>query len=182
MSYEISYRRQVFVMPAAEAGRWDDLLFMVEECGSNNCWEIGNRRRARDWYCLATGSESECMAEAARAAAACCGGSLTLSGRSRIRPEAYIRAWRKAVAEAEPARECARYGFSLGLTTRLRDGDSERENARKLLDRQSDIRPQRSEDGGTVWRFDIRNPEHVRLWMKTGSGARGADVEVSGPA
>ena len=33
MSYEISYRRQAFTMGATEAGHYENLLFLIEECG-----------------------------------------------------------------------------------------------------------------------------------------------------
>lgn len=122
MSYEISYRRQAFRMPAAQAGNYDDVVFLVEEMGSNNCWEIGNRRRARSWQCTAAGSEWECLADITHCAAACCGGSLVLYGRRRITPEAYIRAWRRGIAAAAPIEEAPRMGFHIALFARICQG------------------------------------------------------------
>lgn len=37
MGYDISYRRQAFRMPAAQAGHYGDIMFLLEEAGSSNC-------------------------------------------------------------------------------------------------------------------------------------------------
>ena len=189
MSYEISYRRQAFVMSAAQAGHYDDLLFLVEETGSNNCWEFDNRRRARSWGCLASGAAYECLAEATRLAAACCGGSLVLYGRRPTTPEAYIRAWRKTIAEAEPIQAAPRKGFSLGLFTRMTDleAETERKYAFEQLGGQTAIKSRREQNTRsgqpvTEWRFDLHVPEQVKLWYETRTRGRGwYSVDVNGP-
>lgn len=189
MSYEISYRRQAFVMPATRAGHYEDLLFLLEECGSNNCWEIDNHRRARSWCCAAAGVEYECLAEITRVAADCCGGSLVLCGRRPTTPEAYIRAWRKEIAGAAPIQDAPRMGFSLGLFTRISDAEAEtdRKYAFEQLRRQSAITPRGDTNSlsgrpYTEWRFDLRLPEQVKLWGETRTGGRGwHSVDVNGP-
>ena len=189
MSYEISYRRQAFRMPAAHAVHHDDILFLVEEAGSNNCYEIDNRRRSRSWDCLAAGSGYECLAEITCCAAACCGGSLILCGRRHTTPEAYIRAWRRTIAAAVPFEEARRVGFHLRLFTRISDADAkaDRKYAFDRLNGQTAIAPQRGKDefsGAeyTEWRFDATFPEQVKLWLETRSGGRGFhSVDASGP-
>ena len=189
MSYEISYRRQAFVMPAARAGHYDDLVFLVEEMGSNNCWEIGNRRRARSWECVAAGPEWDCLAEVTRCAAACCGGSLCLYGRRRTKPESYIRAWRKALAEAAPVLDANRLGFRLQLLRRITQAEAADgcKYAFDQLSKQTLVTPGQYTDAyndktAMEWRFDLAVPEQVKLWLDTrGSGRAWRTVEASGP-
>jgi hypothetical protein len=189
MSYDISYRRQAFRLPSTQAGHYDDVVFLVEEAGSNNCIELNSRRRARSWECLAAGSSWECLAEATRCAAACCGGSLCLYGHRDTSPETYIRAWRKAIAAAVAFSDAPRHGFHLTLFTRI--PDTEAKDARKYafeqLTSQTSIAPHRGTDayrGGdyTEWRFDVTVPEQVKLWLETRPSGRGfKSVETYGP-
>jgi len=185
MSYDISYRRQAFRMTAAQAGHYDDLVFLIEEAGSSNCWELCSRRRARSWMCLAAGALWECLAEVTRSAAACCGGSLVLYGRRRTAPEAYIRAWRRAAANAAPIEEAGRLGFRIALFTRISEQDAVdgRKYAFDKLTSQSLVVPGRHTDpqGKTSmeWRFDILVPEQVKLWLETRNTGR--SVEADGP-
>jgi hypothetical protein len=186
VSYEISYRRQALRMQGVRAGQREDLLFLLEEQGSNNCWEIGNRRRARSWECVAAGAEYECMGAVTERASACCGGSLVLYGRRRITPEQYIRAWRKAVAVAVPLDDAGRMGFRLQLFTRMTE--EEARNGRKyafdLLSKQTLVAVGQYTDpynGKTAmeWRFSASVPEQVKLWLETREGGRGwRSVEV----
>ena len=189
MSYEISYRRQAFRLSAAQTGHYDDLFFLVEECGSNNCYENGNRRRARSWACLAAGAEYECLAEATRCAASCCGGSLRLYGRRHITPEAYIRAWRNAIAQARPFEEAVRMGFRMQLFSRISDADAKdgRKYAFERMSGQTLVQAHRGKDefNGqeyTEWRFSAAVPEHVKLWLETRANGRGFhSVDADGP-
>lgn len=184
MSYEISYRRQAFVMPAATFSHWDDLWLLAEQIGSNNCWELDNRRRARSWQCRAAGAQYEVMAQAVETAAACCGGSLVLAGRRRCEPESYIRAWRRAVAEAADLSEARRLGFAVGLFVRIDPGNAERRHAFETLAKQSMVEPVKQENSEVLtWRFNPGDPDQVRLWAETrsrGPGFRCADID--GPA
>jgi hypothetical protein len=189
MSYEISYRRQAFKMTAAQAGHYDDVVFLVEEMGSNNCWEIGNRRRARSWECVTTGAEYECMGAVTERASACCGGSLVLYGRRRIEPEVYIRAWRRVIAAAAQINEAPRMGFSIHLFTRMTEEDARngRKYAFDLLSKQTVVPVGQHTDpynGKTAmeWRFSINVPEQVKLWLETRSHGRGwHSVDANGP-
>ena len=187
MSYEISYRRQAFRMPAVQAGHYEDMFFLVEEMGSNNCWEIGNRRRARDWQCSAAGAEWECLAAITRIAAACCGGSLVLYGRRRTSPEQYIRAWRRALAAAVPFDEAHKLGFGLQLFASMSEAEAAggRKHAFECLHAQSQVAAKRHErDGGAgwEWQFNAAVPEQVKLWRDTRESGRGwRSVEVRGP-
>ncbi len=190
MSYEISYRRQAFVMPLARTGgHYEEVFFLVEEGGSNNCWEVGNRRRSRGWYCLAAGGRWECLAEATHCAAYSCGGSLVLYGRRNTEPEAYIRAWRKAIAKVVPFDEAGLMGFSLRLFTRLTEEEAAdgRKYAFDTLSKQTLVPVGQYTgpyNGKTAmeWRFDSSVPEQVKLWLETRPGGRGFhSVEVTGP-
>ena len=185
MSYEISYRRRAFRMSAAEAGDYEELLFLVEEAGSNNCWELGNRRRARDWGCAAVGHQWQCLAQITRTAAACCGGMLALYGRRRSSPEGYIRAWRRAIREAEPFHQAPAAGFGLRLFARITEQEAGegRKHAFDRLSGQTLVRPQRSVRAGAwEWRFDAAVPEQVKLWLDaTDTNRAHYGVEVRGP-
>ncbi len=187
MSYEISYRRRAFRMSAAEAGHYEELLFLVEEAGSSNCWELGNRRRARDWHCAAVGPAWECLAHITRTAAACCGGMMVLYGRRRTTPEGYIRAWRRAIAEAEPFQQACSLGFGLRLFTRTTEAEAKdgRKHAFDRLLAQTLVAPRQlvtTGDGAWEWRFDAAVPEQVKLWLDTTNTGRARyGVEVLGP-
>jgi hypothetical protein len=188
MSYEISYRRQAFVLPTGATGHYDDLFFLLEETGSNNCYDPDSKRRARNWCCTAAGAKWECLAEVTRMAAACCGGSLVLYGRRGTAPEQYIRAWRKAMAAGVPLAEAPRQGFCLQLFTRIPDMDKAKSQyALDHLTDQTWVPPHRDSDpfngqGYTEWRFDARKPDQVKLWLETRPSGRGFhSVEVYGP-
>lgn len=189
MSYEISYRRQAFSMPAAQAGHYDDLVFLVEERGSNNCWEIGNRRRARSWDCVAVGAQWECLTDVTQMAAACCGGSLCLYGRRGTTPEAYIRAWRQTIAAVVPFQDAPRLGFYLQLFTRITDLDAQadRKHAMEQLQAQTTLTARRGRDEFNdreyaEWRFSAQVPEQVKLWLETRARGRGwHSVDADGP-
>lgn len=187
MSYEISYRRRAFRMTAAEAAHYEETTFLVEEIGSNNCWELGNRRRARSWQCTAVGAEWECLGEVTRMAAACCGGGLVLYGRRRSTPEQYLRAWRKSLSEAIPLDQAPATGFHVHLFTRI--SETEANNGRRYAYDQLNAHPlvNRTEtetDDVKVWewRFDTTEPEQVKLWRETrGTGHAHRCVDAWGP-
>ena len=189
MSYDISYRRRAFVMTAAQAGHYDDVLFLVEEAGSNNCYEIGNRRRSRDWSCLATGARWECLSEVTRCAASCCGGSLVLYGHRDTAPETYIRTWRKTMAAAVPFGNAFHAGFHLQIFTRIPDATAQGDcrHAFERLNAQTVVAPRRGKNEWngteyTEWCFSAAMPVQVKLWLETRDGGRGfKSVEVSGP-
>ena len=190
MSYEISYRQRAFVIPMARTGgHYDDVFFLVEEVGSNNCIELDSRRRVRNWVCLAAGGRSDCLAEITRCAASCCGGSLQFYGRRDTSPESYIRAWRKALAAALPFDEAPRNGFYLQLFTRISDTDAQeaRRYAFKQASAQTLVAPKRGKDrftdaDYTEWRFNAAVPEQVKLWLETRTGGRGFfSVDAAGP-
>jgi len=189
MSYEISYRRKAFVLPAARAGYWEDIHFLLEEAGSNNCYEFDSNRRARSWECRAAGAPYQCMQEVVTTAAACCGGSLVLGGRRGTTPEGYIRAWRTAVAEAETLnRENLRgYGIELYIAISDSEAEGDRRYAFETLSKLQEPAGQRRHNAlrgtsVTEWRFDLWNPDHVRLWIDNRPGGRGwHSVRASGP-
>lgn len=190
MSYEISYRRQAFVLPAAKAGYWDDICFLLEEGGSNNCYECDSNRRSRNWECLAAGAQYHCMHEVVTTAAACCGGSLVLNGRRGTKPEAYIRAWRNAISEALPLTSENLRGFGIELYVAIGDREAEgnRRYAFETLSKLGAPVPRRYHNAlrdtdVTEWRFDLWNPEQVRLWLDNRPGGRGwHSVRANGPA
>lgn len=189
MSYEISYRRQAFRMTAAQAGHYDDVVFLVEEMGSNNCWEIGNRRRARSWGCVATGAEYECLATVTERASACCGGSLVLYGNRHTEPEQYIRAWRQTLKSALPFEDARRLGYSLQLFTRMTEEDAKngRKYAFEQLSQQTLVPMGQHTDPynqktAMEWRFNALVPEQVKLWLETKVRSRAwYSVDANGP-
>jgi hypothetical protein len=189
MSYEISYRRQAFVIRKEQALYYDDLFFLLEETGSNNCWEIGNRRRARSWVCLAADSEWECMTEVTQCAASCCGGALHLYGSRRTSPEQYIRAWRKAIANCAPFEDAQRLGYNMRLFVHISMSTdaSERKYALERIMAQKVVPMVKCTDTYTgkefmEWCFDAAAPEQLKIWLDTREGGRGFNsVEVTGP-
>ena len=176
MSYDISYRRRAIIMTAAQAGNYDDVLFLIEEAGSSNCYEIGNKRRARDWSCLAAGGRSDCLANVTRCAASCCGGSLVLYGCRDTSPESYIR-------------DASHNGSYLQLFVRMTETEAanDRKYAFELLSKQTLVPVGQHTDpyNGKIameWRFSALVPEQVKLWLETRSGGRGFhSVGVCGP-
>jgi hypothetical protein len=189
VSYDISYRRQAFVLQAKQAGTYENLFFLLEEARSNNCYEHNNRRRSRSWSCLAAGADWECLAEVTRCAASCCGGSLVIEGRRRTEPETYIRVWRKVIAAAAPLEDAGRMGFSLEPFTRitLEEARGNRQYAFEALSKQMLVLQKEYTDpyNGTKameWRFSTSVPEQVKLWLDTRVRGRGfKSVEADGP-
>jgi len=170
MSYEISYRRQAFILPAARAGYYDDICFLIEETGSNNCYEIDNTRRIRDWGCLAAGPVHDCLGAVTRTAASCCSGCLSLNGRRDTTPESYIKEWRRALADAPELTRDNLRGFNLELYVVISAAETvgDRRYAFEALQAQTDVEPLDGHDpdtGRTEWRFNLWDPEQVRLWL-----------------
>jgi len=189
MSYEISYRRKAFVLPGARANYWDDIYFLLEEAGSNNCYESGTNRRARSWECLTAGAQYHCLQAVVTTAAACCGGSLVLNGRKGTQPEAYIRAWRQAMESAAPVSPENLRGYRIELYIAFSDAEArgDRRYAFETLGQQQLSAGQRRHNvlqgiEVTEWRFDLWNPAHVRLWIDNRPDGRGwHSVRASGP-
>jgi hypothetical protein len=178
MSYDISYRRRVFKMTAAQAGHYDDVFFLLEEAGSNNLYECDNRRRVRRWECLATGAYWQCLSAVTICAAACCGGSLCLNGRRDTTPESYIRAWRKALAAAVAYTDAINHGFQLRLYVRISDAEAldSRRRDFETLSAQALVPAHRCQDRSdaecTEWYFDAV-PDQIKLWLATKTNGRG---------
>lgn len=187
MSYEISYRRKAIRLTPIQSGAADDVFFLLEEIGSNNCTEMDSRRRARSWQCSAAGRDYECLAEITRCAAACCSGSLII--RRPTTPEQYIRSWRRAMAEAMTLSDAAQAGFYLHLFTRISAEEStgtHKHTYEQLRDQtlvaQYDYTAPYSDRQAMGWRFDVDTPEQVALWLQTRrSGRSWQGVEVDGP-
>jgi hypothetical protein len=100
MSYGIVYDMQALRLPADLAGHYQDILVACELHGDNNCWTWDNKKRCRNWRAIAIGPETDVMREIVGRSSDCCGGGMVLSGQRRSEPEAYIRRWRKALAQA----------------------------------------------------------------------------------
>ena len=175
MSADISYRRRAFHMTPKQAGGEAAIVFLLEEAGSSNCYETATRR-ARDWYCQVAGQAWECMGEVTRSAANCCGGTFRMDGTPHTEPEAYIRAWRKAIGESLPLAEAGREGFMLSLFVRISDEQATSSRKYSFEDLQAQTLVQAhpfGTAGGTEWIFCKSVPAEVRLWLKTREGLRG---------
>ncbi len=189
MSYEISYRRQAFILPAAYSGHYDDTAFLIEEAGSSNCYEMDSNRRSRAWGCLAAGPVYSCLAAVTRTASDCCSGCLVLNGRRGTTPEAYIKAWRKAIAEAAPLTRENLRGFNLELFIAIsdREAENDRKYAFETLSKQSLVQARRKRDAYrdielTEWRFDLWKPEEFQLWLENRPSNPGwKSVRATGP-
>lgn len=111
MSYEIEYKRKAYRLPKEEGSYeslGDELIVFVQE-GSNNVYEVnwssGRQKRARSWGIVSKGHEYSIIQDVCKRGAYCEGGSLVLSGRSRMTPENYIKLYRNLLKNAKPISE-----------------------------------------------------------------------------
>ncbi len=100
MSSHIVDRIEAIVFRVADThNRMDeDTYLLCELGGDSNCFDMSGRR-ARDWSAVVIGPEWQVIGRCCQLAGDCSGGMLKLRGRT-VKPEAYIRAYRKAIANA----------------------------------------------------------------------------------
>ena len=107
MSTRIVDRIEAIRFPKETTGHYADRFLVAELGGDNNVRCARTGKRARSWSATAIGQEWEVIGEACRFAASCSGGMTKLRGRA-TKPESYIRAYRKALANAATMAEARR--------------------------------------------------------------------------
>lgn len=186
MSYGIVYDMQALRLPADLVGHYDDILVACELHGSNNCWTWDNKKRTRDWYPVAIGSECAVMRSIVERASDCCGGGMVLYGQRHTEPEAYIRRWRKALAKAAKSLdEFAQRRMT--FRARIRFSPEQIANGRaEAWETLCKIKEHKTESpyAGVnleAFTFDLRRPEDCSLWFKHLDPCPSSNVDVSGP-
>ena len=186
MSYGIVYDMQALRLPADRVGHYDDILVACELHGDNNCWTWDNKKRSRDWYPIAIGSETAVMRDIVGRSSDCCGGGMVLYGQRHTEPEAYIRRWRKALANA--ARSLEEFAQRrMTFRARIRFSPEQIANGRaaawETLCKVKEHKTESPYAGVNLetFTFDLRQPEDCALWFKHLDPCPSSNAEVSGP-
>lgn len=182
MSTHIVDRIEAIRFPKEAIDHYEDIFLVVELGGDNNVRD--NRgRRARSWGATCIGPEWQIIGECCRFAAGCSGGMTRLHGRQTT-PESYIRAYRKALANATGL-QGALVTRGLHVAGRIR---FDREDSRAIYHLKE------AEKAGKVARYDnccgegrdtidfnLANPADLALWFRCHHGVGWNNAEVSGP-
>jgi hypothetical protein len=180
MSTHIVDRIEAIRFPKEATGLCHD-DYLVAELGGDNNVRDNRGRRARSWSATAIGQEWEVIKQACEFAACCSGGMLKLRGRV-TKPEAYIRAYRKALATAATLEE-ARRGKGLYLRARIRFTEEEKKSWH--FQQLAKTRTPRIEtpfgEPQSVFDFDLNSREDTNLWLEHCHRAGWHNAEVDGP-
>ena len=186
MSYGIVYDMEAVRLPADLVGHYEDMLVACQLHGDNNCWTWDKKKRSRDWFAIAIGSETGVMREIVCRASDCCGGGMVLYGQRRTEPEAYIRRWRKALANAAKSlEEFTRRGMR--LRARIRFSPEQIANGRaaawEALCKVKEHKTESPHAGVNLetFTFDLHQPEDCKLWFQHLDPCPSSNAEVSGP-
>lgn len=85
-------------IPATHFG--EQVYVVCEKGGDNNVYNTRTGKRASEWSVIAIGDAGHCLEHACDRCGACVGGCMVFREGHWTKPEAYITAWRKALAEA----------------------------------------------------------------------------------
>ena len=99
MSTRIVDEVKAFITPA-KSYFGSSIYVVAERGGDNNCFDLTGARSSH-WTIMAIGNKGHCLEAACDRCGACVGGNMVLARHKRTEPEAYIRAWRKAIDAAE---------------------------------------------------------------------------------
>ena len=180
MSTHIVDRIEAIRFPKEATGLCHD-AYLVAELGGDNNVRDNRGRRARSWSATTIGQEWEVIKQACEFAACCSGGMLKLRGRV-TKPEAYIRAYRKALATAATLEE-ARRGKGLYLRARIRFTEEEKKSWH--FQQLAKTRTPRIEtpfgEPQSVFDFDLNSREDTNLWLEHCHRAGWHNAEVDGP-
>lgn len=185
MSSDIVYRIKAIKLPKELTSDYDDHYIVCEEAGSSNCWETQRNRRARSWQVSAIGMHYRVIEACCERAGSCEGGMLKLYGRS-CKPEAYIKAWRNALAKAAVGFDGAIVdGFM--IIPKIVFSENELANGAKYhFDELSKKRPPAIAEkkygaGYKFFEFDHTKPDDLKLWLQHCHGRGFNNAEVVGP-
>ena len=180
MSTHIVDRIEAIRFPKEITGNYADVFLVAELGGDNNVRCARTDRRARTWSATAIGEEWSVIGQACRFAAGCSGGMTKLHSRV-TKPESYIRAYRKALANAATMEETRRVK-GLWLKARIRIEDRNGWHYKEL--QEAGRTPRETTEYGTayaIFDFDLSKPEELALWLKHCHGSGWNNAEVSGP-
>ena len=182
MSTHIVDRIEAIRFPKEAIGHYEDVYLVLELGGDNNVRDQRGRR-ARSWGATCIGPEWGVIGECCRFAAGCSGGMTKLRGR-RTTPESYIRAYRKALANATDGLKGAAER-RLHVTGRIRFDRADRNAVYHLEEAVKGGKTPRDEtrygEARAVVDFDLHNPADLALWFKCHHGVGWNNAEVSGP-
>jgi len=182
MSTHIVDRIEAIRFLAAENGHYEDMFVVVELGGDNNCIDLRGRR-ARSWGATCIGPGWQVIGDCCRFAAGCSGGMTKLRGRQTT-PEAYIRAYRKALASAANGLQGAA-SRNIQITARIRFARNDKNAAYHLAEAvkagKTPREVTRFDETMDVVDFDLHNPADMSLWLHCRHGAGWNNCEVRGP-
>ena len=183
MSTHIVDRIEAVRFPKETVGHYEDIFIVLELGGDNNVRDHRNRR-ARSWGATSIGPEWEVIGDCCRKwAAACSGGMTKLRGRL-TKPESYIRAYRKALANAYVGIQSA-VGYGLHITGRVRFDRADKAAARLLKEAVDAGKTPRDEsrfgEERAVVEFNLADKTDAALWFRCQHGVGWNNVEVGGP-
>ena len=178
MSTHIVDRIEAIRFTAAAIGHYEDIYLLMELGGDNNVTDERGRR-ARSWSATCIGPEWGVIGDCCRFASGCSGGMTKLRGRATT-PEAYIRAYRKAIKAAKGLSETATEKH-IHLTGRIRFARDDKTAAYYLKEAvKGGKTPRESDYFGTkmdVVEFNLADTADLTLWNKCRHGAGGTTVK-----
>jgi hypothetical protein len=143
-------------------------FIVVHQGGDNNLIDTQTNRRSKSWYPAAIGREWEVLSSACEQAAACCGGCLVLAsiGR-RTTPEAFIRAYRKALANALTLEQAQRGGLTVQGRVRVLPEMAERARELRALHGVDGLVVYQEKEYGQTYdamKFSLADPKQAGRW------------------
>ena len=183
MSTHTVDRIEAVRFPKESIGHYEDVYLVVELGGDNNVRD--NRgRRARSWGATCIGPDWEVIGECCRKWACSCSGGMTKLRGRQTKPESYIRAYRKALADAAlgiGGAACRQ----LHLTGRIRFDRKDKSGAYHLQEAVKGGKTPRDEtrygEERAVVDFNLTDPAELALWFRCQHGVAWNNVEVRGP-
>lgn len=185
MSTRIVDRILAVKLPKEQTADYEDCFIVAELGGDTNVIVCRTNRRARSWQATAIGHEWLVLSEACQRAAGCCGGMLKLHGR-HTEPEAYVRAYRKAMREAVVGlREAAKVHGLRIQGWLLFDEKDKLDRGKWAWGSLLKVHQPGTYNAGygiySAFRFDLESPEDYKLWSQHRYGPAWYSAEVHGP-
>jgi len=182
MSTHIVDKIEAVRLSQEATGHYEDIFLVMELGGDNNVRDMRGRR-ARDWGMTCIGPEWQVIGDCCRFAAGCSGGMTKLRGR-QTKPEAYIRAYRKALANAADGLQGAA-SRNIHVTARIRFARNDKNAAYHLAEAVKGGKTPREvtrfDETMDVVDFDLNNPADLKLWLSCRHGSGWNNAEVCGP-
>jgi len=183
MSTHIVDRIEAIRFSKESIDHYEDMYLVMELGGDNNVLDMRGRR-ARSWGATSIGAEWDVIGDCCRHWAADCSGGMTKLYGRRTTPESYIRAYRKALANAADGIKGAAER-NLHIAGRIRFDRKDKTGAYHLAEVLAAGKPVREEnrfgEDRTVVDFDLTNPVDLTLWNRCRHGVGWNNAEVSGP-